>query len=130
MGFTGTRYVTVPAVSSYLTFPPLPGQAGRFISVALSLESPPPDVIRHPALRSPDFPHAALAACDHLTDSIFKFTIKLITYLFCRSCSFLSYCCNNGNSVILNFIYSESISSVIYSYIFFFFIRNSVKLSY
>ena len=26
-------------------------------SVALSLESPPPDVIRHPALRSPDFPH-------------------------------------------------------------------------
>ncbi len=24
--------------------------AGRFISVALSLESPPPDVIRHPAL--------------------------------------------------------------------------------
>ena len=29
----------------------------RFISVALSLESPPPDVIRHPALWSPDFPH-------------------------------------------------------------------------
>ena len=28
----------------------------RFISVALALESPPPDVIRHPALRSPDFP--------------------------------------------------------------------------
>ena len=25
-------------------------QSGRFISVALSLESPPPDVIRHPAL--------------------------------------------------------------------------------
>ena len=25
-------------------------------SVALSLELPPPDVIRHPALRSPDFP--------------------------------------------------------------------------
>ena len=29
----------------------------RFISVALSLESPPPDVIRHPALWSSDFPH-------------------------------------------------------------------------
>ena len=28
----------------------------RFISVALSLESPPPDVIWHPALWSPDFP--------------------------------------------------------------------------
>ena len=30
---------------------------GRFISVALSRESPPADVIRYPALRSPDFPH-------------------------------------------------------------------------
>ena len=29
----------------------------RYISVALALESPPPDVIRHPALWSPDFPH-------------------------------------------------------------------------
>ena len=29
---------------------------GGIISVALSRESPPPDVIRHPALRSPDFP--------------------------------------------------------------------------
>ena len=28
------------------------------ISVALSLRSPAPDVIRHPALRCPDFPHA------------------------------------------------------------------------
>ena len=28
-----------------------------FFSVALAWESPPPDVIRHPALRSPDFPH-------------------------------------------------------------------------
>ena len=30
---------------------------GGFFSVALALESPPPDVIRHPALYSPDFPH-------------------------------------------------------------------------
>ncbi len=29
----------------------------RYISVALAWESPPPDVIRHPALWSPDFPH-------------------------------------------------------------------------
>ena len=36
---------------STLTYPGM-----RFISVALSLESPPPDVIWHPALWSPDFP--------------------------------------------------------------------------
>ena len=30
--------------------------AGGLISVALSWESPPPAVSRHPALRSPDFP--------------------------------------------------------------------------
>ena len=32
---------------------------GRYISVALSLRSPSPDVIRHPALWSPDFPQPA-----------------------------------------------------------------------
>ncbi len=42
--------VTRIAVSSYLAFPPLPVKDRRYISVALSLESPPPDVIRHPAL--------------------------------------------------------------------------------
>ena len=47
--------VTRDAVSSYLTFSPLP-ENWRFFSVALAWESPPPDVIRHPALRSPDFP--------------------------------------------------------------------------
>ena len=36
-------------VSSYLAFPPLP-LSRRFISVALSLESPPADVISYPAL--------------------------------------------------------------------------------
>ena len=35
----------------------------RYISVALSLESPPPDVIRHPALRSPDFPRLNPFVC-------------------------------------------------------------------
>ena len=46
----------------------------RYISVALSLESPPPDVIRHPALRSPDFPHLrpfGTKRRDHLSDSYF-----------------------------------------------------------
>lgn len=67
MGFTCAPPVARRAVVSYAAFPPLPGlppkecsfppKAGRFISVALALESPPPDVIRHPALRSPDFPH-------------------------------------------------------------------------
>ena len=43
----------------------------RFISVALALESPPPDVIRHPALRSPDFPHLPYGSRDHLFYLIF-----------------------------------------------------------
>ena len=34
----------------------------RYISVALAWESPPPDVIRHPALWSPDFPHLIKSA--------------------------------------------------------------------
>ena len=35
----------------------LTGNLLRFISVALSLKSPSPDVIRHPVLRCSDFPH-------------------------------------------------------------------------
>ena len=58
MGFTCALLVTSEAVVSYTAFPPLPDTIGRFISVALALESPPPDVIRHPALRSPDFPQS------------------------------------------------------------------------
>ena len=51
MGFTCAPVVTNKAVVSYTAFPPLlPGNRKRFISVALALESPPPDVIRHPAL--------------------------------------------------------------------------------
>ena len=65
MGFTCALSVTVQAVVSYTAFPPLlPGE--RYISVALSLESPPPDVIRHSALRSPDFPHLPYGSRDHL----------------------------------------------------------------
>ena len=40
-----------------LTSPFHPYPCGRFISVALSRESPPTDVISYPALWSPDFPH-------------------------------------------------------------------------
>lgn len=56
--FTCAPSVTGRAVVSYTALPPLPDRrtCRRYISVALSLESPPPDVIRHHALRSPDFP--------------------------------------------------------------------------
>lgn len=59
---------------------------GGIISVALALESPPPDVIRHPALWSPDFPHlhpfvcAAAIICstyDYLLILSFNYTKKL-----------------------------------------------------
>ncbi len=48
------------AVSSYLTFSPLPRRKlrrGGMFSVALSVGSPPLGVTQHPALRSSDFPH-------------------------------------------------------------------------
>ena len=35
-----------------------PSRIRRFISVALSLKSPSPDVIRHPVQRCSDFPHS------------------------------------------------------------------------
>ena len=57
MGFTYALPVAREAVVSYTALPTLPAHGWRYISVALSLESPPPDVIRHPALWSPDFPH-------------------------------------------------------------------------
>src|SRR5689334_3067711 len=40
--------VAVSAVRSYRTLSPLPRERGGLLSVALSLGSPPPDVIRHP----------------------------------------------------------------------------------
>ena len=52
--------VARPRVSSYLTFPPLhdgTDSGMRYLSVALSLGSPPPGVTRHSALWSSDFPH-------------------------------------------------------------------------
>lgn len=52
-------HVTVLAVRSYRTLSPLPVETGGLLSVALSLRSPSPDVIRHrtfmePGLSSPE----------------------------------------------------------------------------
>src|SRR5207244_8539419 len=68
-GVCPARRITAAAVRSYRTFSPLPRPCGRggMFSVALSVESFPslqkckdgttlPDVIRHTALRSSDFP--------------------------------------------------------------------------
>lgn len=49
-------------VSSYLAVPSLPRKR-RFISVALSLGSPPLDVIQHPALWCTDFPRKNSRDC-------------------------------------------------------------------
>ena len=55
--------VSTPSVSSYLAFPPLPAKYNRrYISVALSLGSPPAAVSRYPALCCSDFPHAVTCA--------------------------------------------------------------------
>ena len=59
-GVCTARRVTAVPVSSYLPFPSLQISL-RSVSVALSLESPPPDVIRRSALRCSDFPHGASA---------------------------------------------------------------------
>jgi len=56
VGFTWHPASPPDPVSSYLTLSPLPAWAGGLLSVALSLGSPPLDVIQHHALWSPDFP--------------------------------------------------------------------------
>lgn len=57
VGFTPTisRHTASELLPHFFT---LTCQNRRLFSVALSLESPPQDVILHPALRSSDFPHA------------------------------------------------------------------------
>ena len=66
MGFTWHPASPSDPVSSYLTLSPLPALAeawtGGLLSVALSLGSPPLDVIQHHALWSPDFPPPLQAA--------------------------------------------------------------------
>jgi|GEM_PF-5728019 hypothetical protein len=63
----------LPAARCALTAPFHPYRAasgvGGLLSVALSLGSPPPDVIRHPALWSPDFPPPAKAGGDRSASS-------------------------------------------------------------
>jgi hypothetical protein len=66
--------VTRSAVRSYRTFSPLPTCVGGIFSVALSLRSPSPDVIRHRVPWSPDFPRkgeyhgnkGSSPACPHI----------------------------------------------------------------
>ena len=66
VGFTWHPASPSDPVSSYLTLSPLPAfaraPAGGLLSVALSLELPPLDVIQHHALWSPDFPLPLRAA--------------------------------------------------------------------
>ncbi len=88
------RRVTAAPVSSYLAFPPLRKRESlpRYISVALSLKSPSPDVIRRPVLCCPDFPHGAFAPRDRKA-ILFSEKHYSTFFLFCRVFS----------SVFLNF---------------------------
>ena len=61
VGFTVPRTIASRAVRSYRTLSPLPVNSqrktiGGILSAALAVSSHYPDVIWHPALRSPDFP--------------------------------------------------------------------------
>ena len=83
-GVYPAAFVTKSAVRSYRTISPLPAGAGGILSVALAVGSRLPDVIWHPALRSPDFPpaqhrHASVAAeaSDYPADSPRMITEKL-----------------------------------------------------
>jgi len=60
--------VTSSAVRSYRTISPLPAEAGGLLSVALAVGLRPPDVIWHPALRSPDFPPVPEGTSDYPAD--------------------------------------------------------------
>ena len=63
MGFTYAQCVTILAVSSYLTFSPLP-HMWRLFSVALSLRFPSLDVIQHHCSMEPGLSsYAALRPC-------------------------------------------------------------------
>ena len=53
VGFTEPRKLPSALVRSYRTFPPLPAQGRRFLSVALSLGSPPAAVSSYRSLEEP-----------------------------------------------------------------------------
>ncbi len=76
--------VAKPLVSSYLAFPPLrpPKGASRYISVALSLESPPPAVNRHPALCELGLSSDGQAACGRPAPSRFRLRLSAGTRTF------------------------------------------------
>jgi len=70
VGFAVPSRVATDAVRSYRTVSPLPAlvlrrAAGGLFSVALSVDSRPPDVIWHLALCSPDFPRCSALAGPH-----------------------------------------------------------------
>ena len=74
MGFTWHK--ALPQCRWALTPPFHPyWQSQRFISVALSLESPPPGFLRHPVLRSSDFPHQRLLIAATVQ------TTQILTYI-------------------------------------------------
>jgi hypothetical protein len=87
MGFTWLPVLPREPVSSYLTISPLPFKLkGGLLSVALSLELPPPGVTRHPALWSSDFPPAlnapAIASPSPDNLSYKSFVLKKQGWLF------------------------------------------------
>ena len=73
--------VTRVSVSSYLAFSSLQSKALRFISVALSLKSPSPDVIRHSVLRCSDFPHGFFKPRDRIINSNQEYYSTFINFL-------------------------------------------------
>lgn len=95
--------VTAKAVSSYLTFPPLPYKR-RFISVALSLESPPPDVIWHPCPMELGLSSPKIGAIAPPTHTIYRlkryfpiphFFFRYFNSFFLFSQAFLSFFLEN-----------------------------------
>ena len=61
----GRQWALTPLFHPCRAGPPRKRAAWRYISVALSLESPPPGTARRPAVWSPDFPHAAPLGASH-----------------------------------------------------------------
>lgn len=82
MGFTKpASYLTAGALLPHLST--LTACAAVSFSMALSLGSPPPDVIRHPALRSPDFPHLLPFGNCSRDYPHYSISLILIILIFC-----------------------------------------------
>ena len=116
--------VTTVSVSSYLAFPSLP-QIGnpkkafkarrlsylrRYISVALSLKSPSPDVIRHPVLCCSDFPHGINAPRPYGKLKSFYIIPRLLKKITLFSLLFLR---KNSKIIIMIFIKWVKVGSFI-----------------